>query len=1103
MQSLTYSSEAEYEKDLIDALSLWGWQHVPGKNIELVSPDFPVWEEELRRQIKRINNLSDTPYHNAIVSEMVQRLKEIVQVTGASDTGLIHSAKEFLGLIRGGYISDSGNYKYIDFKRVENNSFVLASQLRVDRYRLDIVLFINGIPIVNIELKNPGGEEVSWEEAFDQISAYQRKFPELYTMVQIGVAAQGNIEPEDRGIRYFATMPWRSYGGYSLLDKEKIATIWDTKLILPDGTSKDVESPLLYRLGFLYPPVLLDILKYYIYVRPDKEDKIIARYMQYRAASKIFTRVKRYVSGEMPEDEKPGGVIWHWQGTGKSLTMAFAAIKLSTEKLEVSRDGKDIAKSVFFVVDRKSLAEQIYKVLMSIEPKGVDKPYMMETIEDLVKTIKTSGCQGKRGHIVTLIHKFQEDAFDELIKLCEQEERVGHETVRTSKKITVFIDEGHRSQAGRMGRFMRTLLAKAPMFAFTGTPKFSEKEEKDTTSIFGPILDRYFIADSLEDGYTLPIVLVDRLPDVHLKDEKIDEALKEVRRRLQEAMKQEGAYVSVGDIEEEVAKNLKLADFLGHEQRMNIIARDIAKHFLDEVNGKFKALVVAASRELAAKYRMLIDKYLREETKERGVEYSPSWVEAVFSENDATHSSGYIQEYILDAEKRYGKPYELLKKEFIDNFRGDYDRSAEPRILVVTNMLLTGYDVPVLRVMYFDRFMTDGGLLQALARTNRPYPGKDSGIVFDYVGILKNIERALLEYQEKGDVLKTFNDPKKVVDEIDALLVRLIAELKNIRVKDEEYLNVEDIYRLGSNERNWLSAELARRIASQKSLYGSDNEEVLIWRQVVMLAKKIRSKLATLKMVQVSLSRDEKNVIDRAYVITSFVLEVEEKMNRGVRKLARRYKKSVSAAVMPTLEFEEPDEVRDSKVARIDAQFVEQVVKQISGKATPAKGAVLEMEITVSGMTVDDILRELSISDYVPVDLKEKIKRVYKILRRGKEAYEEEIKSNVIELLDAYREVLEEREKYDLTDEEYRVYRALKLYFPEFSLKKNAEGVKRVVKRLIESFGSTKMMTEIIVDELELLDPEFKIVDQIDDLGNFIDEILDTIRNVLEEEDNE
>jgi len=404
--------------------------------------------------------------------------------------------------------------------------------------------------------------------------------------------------------------------------------------------------------------------------------------MQYRAAEKIVDRVQKNLRGET---DKNKGLVWHWQGSGKTLTMIFAANKLyHNEALE--------NPTIFFIVDRIELEEQLYKEFAALD---IPEPEIIGSIPELRRMLRHDEGKGKRGIFITLIHKFRTEELQQLHQELIQQSKT-QDTILDRKNVIAFLDEGHRTQYGLLAAQMRAILKEAFFFGFTGTP--IAKKGKNTYQEFSyppheNYLDKYFVTESLKDEFTVKIVYQPRLEeDVHLKKELLEifweTEIEEIPDEAREV------------VEEKVKKRLNLINaYLEGEKRIRVIAKDIAEHFKENLDGKYKAMVVAANRKACVHYKKALDENL-----------PPEYTEVVMTYDlgDETPIPEFKEELI----KRYhGKEPDDIKKEVVEKFLEEQN----PKILVVTDMLLTGFDAPMVQTMYLDKPLKEHRLLQAIA----------------------------------------------------------------------------------------------------------------------------------------------------------------------------------------------------------------------------------------------------------------------------------------------------------------------------------------------------------------------------------------------------
>lgn len=677
------------EDYIIQKLQENGWKYVPADELERDSYQEPLLIPNLIRAIKRIN--SNKKPGDDDIKKVINDLK----LTGSGQEG----AKRILNYYKAGVPVKFERDRVLnfvqlfDFSEIKNNELIVSRQIfHEGRERIinDIFLYINGIPLVNIECKNPTDATVTWYDAYKQIKDYEQKVPELYKYAQIGIAVEAVA-------KYFPIVPWQ---------EEVKTSEWREEL--KDSVDSTIE--------LLNPDTLLDVIKSFLFSRIESGNatKVISRYMQYRAANKVVDRVLNNRQGQTDFNK---GLVWHWQGSGKTLTMIFAA-----NKLHLSKELEN--PTIFFIVDRDDLEEQLNREFNSLD---MVKPEVINSVKELKEILCHDAYRGKRGIFITLVHKFRPN---ELIDLKREldEETLARTTISNRNNVIGFVDEGHRSQYGIYASQMRAILKSAFFFAFTGTP--IQKKGRDTYKDFCPkgerYLDKYFITDSILDEFTVRIVYQLRLEGkgINLDKEKLETFLGSDFEELPEAIKEE--------VKEEVKIRLnRIKLFLENPERIRVVADDIARHFQENIDGRFKAMVVAPSRKACVLYKNELDKHLPPNYSEIVMTYA--------SDDEAT-----IHDYFRESRYRYAeKEIEELRKEITEN----YLNKEYPKILIVTDMLLTGFDAPILQTMYLDKPLKEHRLLQAVARTNRPYKDlKEAGLVIDYVGVLRELNKALEIY---------------------------------------------------------------------------------------------------------------------------------------------------------------------------------------------------------------------------------------------------------------------------------------------------------------------------------------------------------------------
>jgi len=668
------------EKPLIERLKAKGWTYRRG--IEVLEDETePLLISRLRGVIVRINNVSE------------KEAEEAINLLKAAHFG-VEGSRRVLDYLKNGIPvkdEETGEPKrlmVIDYENPKNNEFLVANQVGYPfKTKIpDIILYVNGIPLVIMECKKL---DVSWKKAYEQIKGYEQEMPELFKYVQVGVAVG------DKPV-YFPIVPWLSS-----------VPVYEWKWGNFDPLDDIIE--------LLKPKTLLDILRYFTFYRERDGafTEVLPRYMQYRAVREIVNLAVGYARGET---ERNRGLIWHWQGSGKTLTMIFSAYKI--KRLLGN-------PTIFFIVDRRELEKQL-----SDELKDVGLSFEVIASIEKLKEVLTHA-DGKRGTFITLIHKFRPEELEGVLSELKKKSR-RQTTIMNRRDVVVLIDEGHRTQYGDLASTMRSILRNASFFAFTGTP--IAKKGRDTYATFGykdrPYLDRYFITQSIEDGFTVKIAYQPRLEeDVHLKRELLEAFLSSKLEEIPEEYR--------GRVEEKLKKRLNaIKVFMKNPRRIEMIAEDIARHYRERVE-PFKAMVVAVDREACVLYKRALDKYLPE-----------NFTEVVMTFN--RDEGDVIKEYQKELEEHFPRKD---MAEIREKIRGDFKRKETPKILIVTDMLLTGFDAPILQTMYLDKPLKEHRLLQAIARTNRPFLRngenvKPFGLVIDYVGVFKELKRALEIYDE-------------------------------------------------------------------------------------------------------------------------------------------------------------------------------------------------------------------------------------------------------------------------------------------------------------------------------------------------------------------
>lgn len=615
-------------------------------------------------------------------------LKKILRVTHGQD--IIQNNKKFHNLLRDGvdveYRRSDGTMAgdkvwILDKEHVESNDFLAVNQFTIDENknrRPDVIIFINGIPIAVFELKNMADENVGIYEAFNQIQTYKNDIPSLFAYNEFSILSDGvdaRIGSLTSGLDRF--MRWRS------IDEENPAS----------GVIPRLE--VLIR-GVFDKTRIIDILTNFVIFETDGEKTVkkIAAYHQYFATNNALTKT---ISASSKNGDHKGGVIWHTQGSGKSLTMVFYS-----GKLIASPDLNN--PTIVVITDRNDLDNQLFGTFSANKDLLRQVPCQAKSRDSLKELLKvTAG-----GVIFATIQKF-----------------VGDEILSDRNNIVVIADEAHRSQYDFIDGFarkMRDSLPQATFVGFTGTPL--EMSDKNTRSVFGDYTDIYDIQRSVEDESTVPIYYEARLAKINLiESEKphIDADFEEVTEEAEEDTKSKLK-----------SKWARLEAMVGSKKRIELIAKDIVEHFENRraaIEGK--GMIVAMSRRIA------VDLY------EEIVKLRPDWhsddENKGFIKVVMTGSASDPQNFQPHVRNKQGR--EHLAKRF-KNFNDDL------KLVIVRDMWLTGFDVPSLHTMYVDKPMKGHGLMQSIARVNRTFKDKQGGLIVDYIGLASQLQDALNEYTE-------------------------------------------------------------------------------------------------------------------------------------------------------------------------------------------------------------------------------------------------------------------------------------------------------------------------------------------------------------------
>jgi len=706
-----------------------------GDNPERRRYDEVVLTERLNAAVQRINP----------AIPLLARQQAVKDVTRIQSTDILANNEQFHRLLTEGvnvsYNQDNqerGDLVWlVDFSHPENNEFVVANQFTVienqQTKRPDLVLFVNGLPLVVIELKNATDENATITSAYKQLGTYKSAIPSLFTYNALLVVSDGlEAKAGSLSANLSRFMTWKTVNGTS--EASHLVSQLETLIN-----------------GMLNKTTLLDLVRHFVvFEKSKKEDpetgvisistvKKIAAYHQYyavnaavvstlRAASNaeplsVLEPPERYGAASVksqPKGDQKAGVVWHTQGSGKSLSMVFY-----TGKIVLALDNP----TVLVITDRNDLDDQLFETfaasvqLLRQEPKQVaDRQQLKELLQ------VASG-----GVIFSTIQKFQ------------PEEGNVYEELSNRRNIVVVVDEAHRSQYGfaaktidekaengavigkkvvyGFAKYLRDALPNATYLGFTGTPV--EKTDVNTPAVFGNYVDIYDIAQAVKDGATVRIYYESRLAKVGLSDEG-----KKLVAELDEELEQD----ELSEDQKAKAKWTQMEALVGSENRIKNIAQDIVSHFEARQEGSAgKGMIVSMSRRIA------VDLY------EEIIKLRPDW-----HSDDLTKGMIKVVMTATSADGEKLSKHHTTKKQRKTLAARMKDSNDELKLVIVRDMWLTGFDAPCMHTLYIDKPMKGHNLMQAIARVNRVYGDKRGGLVVDYLGIASDLKEALSFYADAG-----------------------------------------------------------------------------------------------------------------------------------------------------------------------------------------------------------------------------------------------------------------------------------------------------------------------------------------------------------------
>lgn len=677
-----------------------GWKYIEAENLPRQYEDVMV-EPMVKEALIRLNPIiAENP---SLADEVIYKLRALILSTQAHD--LVTRNEKFKKLIfeeNSFPFGENGRMVPIRFfgtmtpEELTLNEYVVTNQWVYPSVengkRLDIVLLINGFPIAIGELKTPVRDAISWLDAAGDIHAYEKSIHQMFVPNVFNFATEGKC------FRYGSVcMPINLWGPWHTSTNKGEGTLAEVKISVED---------------MITPAKVMDIFQFFTIFATDKKYrkyKIICRYQQYEGANLLVERVK---SGYPKK-----GLIWHFQGSGKSLLMVFAA-----QKLRMMPELKN--PTVVIVDDRIDLETQI---TATFNASDIPNLVSLATKDELIKFFK----QDIRKIAITTIFRFGD--VDGVLNERDN--------------IIIMVDEAHRTQEGDLGEKMHAALPNAFFFGLTGTP--INRVDKNTFHTFGAeedksgYMSKYSFSDSIRDNATLPLNFEPVPVDLHVNREKLDEEFDALTESLSEADRAE------------LSKRVNMKAIMYDKKRIRKVCEHIANHFQTKIdpNG-YKGQVVCYDRECCLLYKEELDKIM------------------------GPDASTIVMDTNNDKEDRY-KAYRRdrdAEGKVLDRFR---DPKDPLKLVIVTSKLLTGFDAPILQVMYLDKPMKDHNLLQAICRTNRVYDdGKTHGLIVDYVGIFDDVARAL-DFDE-NNMRRVITNIEEVKTQFPALMRKCLSYFMGI-----------------------------------------------------------------------------------------------------------------------------------------------------------------------------------------------------------------------------------------------------------------------------------------------------------------------------------
>lgn len=778
---MTNLTEDDIEQNLIDLLKSEGYKYFHGTEIDNARNGFDqvIIQDQFKKSLQRLN----PDLNESSLSDAYQK------VSSLESNDIMSNNEQFHNMLTNGVsvevFEDSQSIGkqvvIVDFDDIENNDFWAVNQFVIKENnqskRLDVVLFVNGLPLVVVELKSAVSEKATLERAYTQIQNYKDAVPSIFFYNALCVISDG-LDARVSSVsapfsRYLAwKSPDKSENGIlpelqilaeRMLDRETLLKLIRFNTVFESEEVKDD------RTGLLQQVKIKKVAAYHQYYVVQKAVASTLRAID--KGNRIADHQENAFNNEAidiahTEGDKRAGVVWHTQGSGKSLSMVFYSGQLVVEP-------KMKNPTIVILTDRNDLDDQLFDTFSNCTALLRQNPVQAKDRADLKKLLKVSG----GGIVFTTIQKFY-----------PEEDRSDFEMLSDRGNIVVVADEAHRSQYGFSGRvnnqgnikygnakYMRDALPNATYIGFTGTP--IEKEDRDTQKVFGSYIDIYDIAQAVVDGATVPLSYESRLVKINFSKEaskKIDTLVDSIKD------------VSDEQIEKSKSRNSQINAIIGHKDRLTDIARDIVQHF-DARQEVFegKGMIVCMTRQIA------VDLYAQI------VKIRNNW-------HSDDLNKGVIKVVMTSSsdDPASFQPHHTNKQDRKILASRLKDINDDLKLVIVQSMWLTGFDAPPLHTLYIDKKMQGAALMQAIARVNRVYKDKPGGLIVDYIGIGQDLRNAMKTYTESG------GQGEAVID-----IDQVIAGMK------EKFEIVEQLFH-GFKYQDYFEAEINEKL---KILLGAQN----------------------------------------------------------------------------------------------------------------------------------------------------------------------------------------------------------------------------------------------------------------------------------------